>query len=109
MKKVLVVAPHPDDETLGSGGTLLKHKSKGDQIHWLILTGITEDRAWKNEQVEKRRLEIEKVTNAYAFNSVHKLNFPTTTLESIPMKELVENISSVMEKVQPNVVYLVVY
>jgi len=106
MKKVLVVAPHPDDETLGSGGTLLKHKSKGDQIHWLILTGITEDRAWKNEQVEKRRLEIEKVTNAYAFNSVHKLNFPTTTLESIPMKELVENISSVMEKVQPNVVYL---
>lgn len=33
MKKVLVIAPHPGDEILGSGGTLLKYKSKGDQIH----------------------------------------------------------------------------
>ena len=106
MKKVLVVAPHPDDETLGSGGTLLKHKSKGDQIHWLILTKISVDNGWLNEQVEKRQLEIEKVTKAYAFNSVHELNFPTAMLDSFPMKELVGNISSVIEKVQPNVIYL---
>jgi len=106
MNKVLVIAPHPDDETLGSGGTILKHKSKGDQINWLILTEISEEGGWEKKQVEKRQLEIEKVTNAYAFNSVHKLNFPATMLESIPMKELVGNISSVIEKVQPNVVYL---
>ena len=28
--KILVVAPHPDDEVLGVGGTILKYKSKGD-------------------------------------------------------------------------------
>ena len=35
--KVLIIAVHPDDETLGCGGTILKHKENGDQIYWLIL------------------------------------------------------------------------
>ena len=41
--KILVVAPHPDDEVLGAGGTLLRYKSEGHSIAWLIVTGITED------------------------------------------------------------------
>lgn len=31
MEKILVICAHPDDEVLGCGGTLLKHKKKGDQ------------------------------------------------------------------------------
>ena len=50
MNKVLVVAVHPDDETLGCGGTLLKHKSQGDNIHWLICTTMDKD----DEYFEKR-------------------------------------------------------
>ena len=38
--RILVVAVHPDDETLGCGGTLLKHKANGDKIHWLICTSL---------------------------------------------------------------------
>ena len=37
MSKVLVIAPHPDDETLGCGGTLFRHKANGDEIYWLIV------------------------------------------------------------------------
>ena len=44
MNRVLVIAVHPDDETLGCGGTLLKHKFNKDEIHWLIVTDIKESR-----------------------------------------------------------------
>ena len=38
---VVVISAHPDDETLGAGGTLLKHKSKGDILYWIIGTKMT--------------------------------------------------------------------
>ena len=52
MKKIIVVAPHPDDETLGCGGTLLKHKADGDEIYWLIVTNISEKYGWDTERVD---------------------------------------------------------
>lgn len=36
--RILFVAPHPDDETLGCGGSILKHRAAGDMIYWLIMT-----------------------------------------------------------------------
>ena len=36
--RVMVIAPHPDDETLGCGGTLIKHAAAGDEVEVLIVT-----------------------------------------------------------------------
>jgi LmbE family N-acetylglucosaminyl deacetylase len=42
---VLVVAPHPDDETLGCGCTLLQHRRAGDQVRVLQVTDGRASRA----------------------------------------------------------------
>jgi LmbE family N-acetylglucosaminyl deacetylase len=42
--KVLVLAPHPDDETFGAGGTLIHHARQGDPIHAVfVCSGIAGD------------------------------------------------------------------
>ncbi|TDX52309.1 PIG-L deacetylase family protein [Orenia marismortui] len=37
-QKVLVVAPHPDDEILGVGGSIYEHLALGDQVKVIIMT-----------------------------------------------------------------------
>ena len=106
MNTVMVIAPHPDDETLGCGGTLLRHKANGDEVHWVILTNISEDSDWPETQVMNRQAEIEQVAEAYGFNSVHKFDFQTTRLDCVGTSELVGRISSAIQGVQPTVLYL---
>jgi LmbE family N-acetylglucosaminyl deacetylase len=106
MKKILVVAPHPDDETLGCGATLLRHKEGGDEIHWLIATEINESIGFSAEQVAKRDREIGEVQKAYGFHSVHRLGFPTMRLDSLGKLPLIEKISSVANHLRPDSLYV---
>lgn len=106
MKRIIVVAPHPDDETLGCGGTLLNHKAKGDEIYWLIVTNVDEKNGWSKERVESRRKEINVVSEMYGFTKTFKLNFPTTKLDTIPMGAIIDKISKVFNEVKPEIIYL---
>jgi len=100
--KVLVVAVHPDDETLGCGGTLLKHKENGDKINWLICTETDKG----DDFYKARKNEIEKVSKMYDFNSIHNLRLKTMQVDEYNMSELIGKISKVINEVKPNIIYL---
>ena len=101
--QVLVLAAHPDDETLGAGGTLLRHKANGDSIHWLIATQIKDT----NSNIFKNRAkEIDEVTKLYKFDSVHHLDLNTMQVDEYSMTHLVTIISQIINKVKPNIIYL---
>ena len=59
--KILVIAPHPDDELLGCGWTLLRWKNEGAILGWVIMTKISEDTGWSKNSVQERENEIETV------------------------------------------------
>jgi len=44
-RRVLVVAPHPDDEVLGCGGTMACHLAAGDLVHVVVVTDGRRSRA----------------------------------------------------------------
>ncbi len=103
MNKVLVISPHPDDETLGCGGTLIRHKKEGDEIHWLIMTNVNSSEKKFHSVKEK---EIGEVSKAFNFNSTSRTKFTTSQLDSVPRKEIIQVISKVFEEIQPNFLYL---
>ena len=104
--KILVISPHPDDETLGCGGTILKHKDIGDKIYWLIITNIDIKNGWDKDIVEERQKEIETVAEMYDFEKTFKLDYPTAKLDTIPMQEIIESISKVIFEIKPEIIYL---
>ena len=104
--KSLVVAPHPDDEVLGVGGTLLRRKSEGAKLGWLIMTRISLEAGWSSENVLKRQQEITQITEHFGFDSVFELGYTTTRLDQIPMSELINAVSEVIQAFAPNEVFI---
>jgi N-acetylglucosamine malate deacetylase 1 len=104
--KILVIATHPDDETLGCGGTLLKHKANGDEIHWLIATDIKESDGFELEQIMERDIEIKAVEKFFGFNSINRLGLSTTRVDEYSASELINRISTIINKIKANIVYL---
>lgn len=105
-KNVAVVAVHPDDETLGCGGTLLKYMELGYSLSWIIVTGMKEEYGWAKERIASRAQEIDTVKAMYRFGSVYELNFKPAGLDEYPLGEIVGAISKVFTEIQPSIVFL---
>lgn len=102
--KILVIAPHPDDETIGAGGTLARHKAIGDEIFWCVVAqGYTPP--WPEENLRKAREQIIAISQYYGFNKVYRLGFPTVKLNNVPHMELCSALQNVVEEVKPDIVY----
>lgn len=105
MKKVIVISAHPDDEVLGAGGSLLKHKEKGDEIYWLITTSVLEEQGFSKERVESRQEEIKKVERMLGISKTYQLGYPTMSLTSQELVQMVPKISQIFTEVEPEVIY----
>jgi N-acetylglucosamine malate deacetylase 1 len=105
-KKTLIIAPHPDDETIGCGGLILRRKHEGSEVAWLIVTSISEKGGWDKEKVIQRKEEIKSVEKLYGFDAVYNLDFPSIELDQIPMKDLIQAISKVFKEFEPKEVFI---
>lgn len=105
MKKIIVISAHPDDEVIGAGGTLLKHKKAGDEIFWLITTDVFEEQGFSKERVVSRAREIEEVAKRLGVTKTFKLSYPTMSLSSSTIIKMVPEISSIFSEVEPEIVY----
>jgi LmbE family N-acetylglucosaminyl deacetylase len=104
--RIVVISAHPDDEVIGCGGTLLKHDASGDEIHWIIITNVLETHGFTKQRVESRQIEIDKVSKLLNFKSVHKLDYPTMSLDASSLNSLIPKVSDIFNEIKPEVIYV---
>lgn len=71
--RVVVVAPHPDDETLGAGGVSALHVQNGDPVTIVLITDGRGSRAGglsPAEMVRRRKAEVTAAAGALGVNDL---------------------------------------
>jgi LmbE family N-acetylglucosaminyl deacetylase len=97
-KRILVIAPHPDDDVLGAGGTLLKAIDSGTDVHVLYVTdGLPEHAASIREQTVE-------VCNAARMIP----HFLGCRSRQIPLEDpkVNEKVTSLLESINPEVIFI---
>ena len=94
----LVFAPHPDDETFGLGGTILKMTDKGQVVNVVMMT----DGAMGGAE-EERKEELRKATEILGIKECHFFGAPDQGLHVNP--ETIQKVIDLLEKYQPRNVF----
>lgn len=102
----MVIAVHPDDETLGCGGTLLRLREMGKEIAWLIVTGTKGSPLYPQSFTDKRDKEVEEVKNRYGFSKTYWLPFWAGKLEEVPKIDVVKAINDAIRDFKPDTIFL---
>lgn len=102
---VLIIAPHPDDEILGCGGTIAKHAAEGDAVSVVVVTrGMPP--LFSEETIEKARAECRKADQFLGVKETIFLDFPAARLEEVQRFQLNDAFVKVIQELKPEVVYV---
>jgi len=101
--RVLVIAPHPDDEIIGCGGSILFHKKRGDKI-WIIYMckGNAYDQPSNNSRIRKK--ESEEIAKLLELKDVIYLNHDDFSITTGGEETL--ELQTLIIKINPDIIYL---
>ena len=101
--KILVIAPHPDDEVLGMGGTIKKLSKKNKIILCVVSEGATAQ--YKNKKMIKvRRDSCKKTAKILGISQTIFLDYPDMRL-NLSHLDINKKLEEIIEKYRPEIVY----
>jgi N-acetylglucosamine malate deacetylase 1 len=101
-KKVLIVAPHPDDETLGAGGTIAKLASQGHDVSVLVVSGHLPP-LYQADVYRKTVAEARRAFDILGVTAQRFLEIPATLVGDEPVHVLNGKIASVVAELRPQI------
>lgn len=111
-KRLLIIAPHPDDEILGLGGTILQTLQHGGKVHLVYLTDGEGSGVWPDqEEIKRQRIALsEQVCKNLGIQTedITRLHLPDGSVpypEQSSFDETVQEIKRLIEKTKPDAVF----
>ena len=105
--RVLVVAAHPDDETLGCAGTIAGHVAAGEEVFITFLTdgvGARLDQM-AHPDANSRQKMAHKAADLLGAHIYRFHDYPDNALDSVPRLELAQAVERVLAETKPQIVY----
>lgn len=103
--RIVVVAPHPDDEVLGCGGVMARHAAEGDEVFVVVATrGAPE--LYSDESVEQTRAEARQAHAILGVRETRFLDFPAPKLDVTPGHLIADALAKQFQELRPERVYL---
>lgn len=104
-QSILVVAAHPDDETLGCGGMIARMSSLGHKAHVLLLADGVGARNGATDRTRQERLNAAKTANARLGSaSVEMLAMPDNRMDGLELLDIVKLVETRIERYRPSMV-----
>ena len=104
MKRVLIIAPHMDDEVLGCGATLAKHVAAGDKLDVCISCNRAYDRTYDQAANDSERSATLKAKEILGYSGLRFLELQDERVQSeFPI--LIDGLETVVQEMRPDVVY----
>jgi LmbE family N-acetylglucosaminyl deacetylase len=100
--RVLVIAAHPDDETIGAGGTIVRHVERGDEV-WVCL--VSDGVGARHDHADLQRRCAEKACGLLGVQHVRFCGLPDQGLDGLPLLDLIRPIDECVQEFRPHVVY----
>ncbi len=109
--KLLAVFAHPDDESMGMGGTLAKYSAERVETHLVCAT--RGERGWFGPEEQNpglsglgriRTRELENAVRELGMKSLHFLGYLDGEVDRVPYVEITGRIVTHIRRIQPQVV-----
>jgi len=103
--KVLVIVAHSDDEAIGCGGTLLKHRDASDEIRIIYMTNGVGARNADTLDIDIRLKAQKSACRQLEISEYYNFDFPDNKMDTVPLIDVAQAIESVLTQYQANIIY----
>lgn len=105
IKNIVVISPHPDDETLGVGGTIKKFSLKGVNVSVLIVSGHLPP-LYRKKDFELTKVEAIEAFKKLGVKNYKFLKIPATYLHQVEISTLYKKINDFINFYNPEIVFI---
>lgn len=108
MKKILVIAPHADDEVLGCGATIAKACANGDEVYVLVCTNasVGAPELFSADIIKQIRAEAIEAHRVLGVKETFFLELPAPVLDQYPRYKMSNEMSAIIRKIGADTVYI---
>lgn len=103
MKKVLVIAAHPDDELLGCGATIAMHTVAGDEVRSIILC---EGETMRQQDSAGKMDATKEAANVLGAQEPVCVGLLDQHLDTLAIVDVISPIEKIVREYQPNIIYV---